>query len=818
MIRVEQLTVKEFRGIHKLTLEPRGRNFAICGPNGTGKSGVVDALEFALTGDITRLTGEGTLGITVKSHGPHVDRRDTPELAEVVLQTMIPSSGKRLTIKRTIDAPAEPTIDPNDAGASEVVSELGNHPEFALSRRQIIKYILTPEGDRSKEIQALLRLDRVERVRQSLTTITNSLKKEGKRIDQDSTQAGTNLLRALGISQLREKDIIEAANQRRKILQLNALTELKADTSLKSGIAQPEKGAAASKISKKAALDDLLAFEKAASSPESNMVTASRSAVVDIIKKLLENPSLLRSLLREDFLRAGFDLIDVDSCPFCDVEWKVSELRARIQQKLEEAKQASAMKQTLEQSAKPLTTALLNMETLSDAIASYGPALVPPVDITSIASWTATIKLRRERISSLNNQGETIKELSQDFRQIPVNVLAAAALIRRGIEALPDPSKEGEANEYLTLCQERLDRFRDWKRKQQINRNQSEIATKALSAYNDATTAILDKVYGDVEQDFATYYRFINREDEPEFTGKLTPFPGKLSFDVDFYKRGYFPPGAYHSEGHQDAMGLCLYLALMKHTFGDKFTFAVLDDVLMSVDAGHRREVCKLLRKEFPGTQFILTTHDPVWLKHMVTEKVIEPNAYIQFRKWTIDEGPLVWNGADVWQEVTNHLGTNDVSQASHTLRVYLEYISAELAERLRVKLEYRSDGRYDLGQLLPPVVSEWKQLLKKAKEAANSWGKKDDIERLSIMQQEINERYERSQAEQWAINSTIHYNNWVNLQREEFRSVASAFKELLECFVCNSCGAFAHVTPPIGHREAVRCNCGEMMNLKAKP
>lgn len=59
-------------------------------------------------------------------------------------------------------------------------------------------------------------------------------------------------------------------------------------------------------------------------------------------------------------------------------------------------------------------------------------------------------------------------------------------------------------------------------------------------------------------------------------------------------------------------MGLCLYLALMKHTLGDRFTFAVLDDVLMSVDAGHRREVCRLLKSEFPRTQFILTTHDRV--------------------------------------------------------------------------------------------------------------------------------------------------------------------------------------------------------------
>jgi len=35
-------------------------------------------------------------------------------------------------------------------------------------------------------------------------------------------------------------------------------------------------------------------------------------------------------------------------------------------------------------------------------------------------------------------------------------------------------------------------------------------------------------------------------------------------------------------------MGVCLYLALMKRLFGKRITFALLDDVVMSVDAGHR--------------------------------------------------------------------------------------------------------------------------------------------------------------------------------------------------------------------------------------
>jgi predicted ATP-binding protein involved in virulence len=91
MIQVEQLHIHEFRGIRDLQLSPQGKNFAVCGPNGTGKSGVVDAIEFVLTGEISRLSGRGTGNLSVKSHGPHVDSRDKPANAVVEATVFVPS-------------------------------------------------------------------------------------------------------------------------------------------------------------------------------------------------------------------------------------------------------------------------------------------------------------------------------------------------------------------------------------------------------------------------------------------------------------------------------------------------------------------------------------------------------------------------------------------------------------------------------------------------------------------------------------------------------------------------------------------------------
>jgi DNA repair exonuclease SbcCD ATPase subunit len=85
MIKLIEVYIEEFRGIKKLTLHPKGENFVIHGPNGSGKSGVVDAIDFGLTGDISRLAGKGTRSLSLKAHGPHVDVRDSPNVSLVHL-------------------------------------------------------------------------------------------------------------------------------------------------------------------------------------------------------------------------------------------------------------------------------------------------------------------------------------------------------------------------------------------------------------------------------------------------------------------------------------------------------------------------------------------------------------------------------------------------------------------------------------------------------------------------------------------------------------------------------------------------------------
>ena len=88
-------------------------------------------------------------------------------------------------------------------------------------------------------------------------------------------------------------------------------------------------------------------------------------------------------------------------------------------------------------------------------------------------------------------------------------------------------------------------------------------------------------------------------------------------------------------------LGVCLYLALMKRLLGDRFSCAVLDDVVISVDQDHRKQFCRLLKNRFPDTQFIITTHDKIWAKQMQTEGLVESKSGVAFHSWNVQTGPI---------------------------------------------------------------------------------------------------------------------------------------------------------------------------------
>jgi hypothetical protein len=433
-------------------------------------------------------------------------------------------------------------------------------------------------------------------------------------------------------------------------------------------------------------------------------------------------------------------------------------------------------------------------------------------------AWIAYLDEFKGNLATIDGLLGLKDRLASGWAGLPEAIDTQLSALTAKVEAKPDQTATVEAQTFLATAQVRLNDFREAMRKNEAAKIAGNAAKEAYDAYCRAMEEELNALYEDVQEDFSTFYRTINEDDESKFTAKLTPKEGALGFDVNFYERGLFPPAAFHSEGHQDGMGVCLYLALMKRLFADSFTIALLDDVVMSVDSGHRYQFCKLLRTHFPNTQFVITTHDRVWAEQMRSAGLVTSKTSLAFHSWTVDTGPLVESNEEVWQEIATGLARGKVEAAAAALRHHLEYASQHLANDLGARVAFRADGNYELGEMLSSILSRMKELLGKAAEAAQSWGKTAEKETAMTRKKALSESSAARNVEQWAVNKAVHYNAWANFGKKDFEPVVSAFKELLGSFRCPDCQSWLYASPRLTP-EALRCQCsGISMNLKPKP
>lgn len=814
MIKLESIHIEELRGIRNLDLDFRKETFAISGPNGSGKSGVIDAIEFALTGQIGRLAGPGTKGLSVAEHGPHVDKSKFPEAAFVRLRVYLAGLGKSATITRRVSSPKKPKIEPADDDVRAAFAEVAEHPEMTLSRREILRFILVEPTKRSDEIQAILKLDEIGQTRSALNTAHNRLQ-SAQRTAQAQVESDRNALQLhLQIATLRAEDLLASVNVRRKVLTLAAIVELTADARLDAGLSDAAK---APEVNRESALRDLRALSAAANGFPA-LAKAEAAAIVAALGRLESAPALLATLRRRSLIENGLRLVDGPECPLCDTRWEDEQhLRDHLQATLEKSAEARELQDLLSSKGTAIAVEAIRVVGLLVPIQRLAEEQGEPGFAQLLTAWKKDLEALKNKVATVEGLKGLKERLTDGWLGIPLAFLKGLNSFTGRMEAKPDQTATLDAQTFLTTAQLRLSDYREAKRRIGIAEIACATAKAAYDTYCNVLEEELNTLYEGVQVDFGTFYRAINQEDEAKFTARLTPSEGKLDLNVNFYERGLFPPGAYHSEGHQDGMGVCLYLALMRRLFGDRFSLALLDDVVMSVDAGHRYQFCRLLKMHFPDTQFIVTTHDRLWAEQMKSAGLVTAKTSVAFHGWSIDTGPLVESNKEIWDEIAAALGKGKVEVAAASLRHHLEYVSRHLADQLGATPQFRADGNYELGELLPSVLARMKSLCGKAADAAQSWGNNADKEAAGKRKTALSSCTGTYSVEQWALNKAVHYNEWANFGRKDFEPVVAAFKELLACFSCETCESWVYVAPR-GAPEAMRCACNAInLNLKAR-
>ena len=522
-------------------------------------------------------------------------------------------------------------------------------------------------------------------------------------------------------------------------------------------------------------------------------------SLVTKLKQIAEFKDIQKFLKRLELYKAGLSAIEDNVCPLCNQAIDATKLVASLNQKINDLSSFEEIKKektTLLNGVQNKITSILSdfdrlkkqYDTVSilnpeiDKIEAFKIALATDLEVDVISQFTATLQI--DTFEQFKTRlGKEIATLSLNNLQTTYKTLLDVdGLLKEYYSKIKTVKHESKAFERITAL---------------------------ANYYSVAQEEWLNELYKSIEADFSSYYRNMHQADESAFKGVLKKTGAQLSMRVDFFDGKQYPPNAVHSEGHQDSMGICLFFALSKKIANEDLNLILLDDVVMSIDIGHRISFCNLLKEVFPNKQFIITTHDYIWRTELEQQQIVDRQNVFYFKAWDIAKGPLLAKSNDIWERITDDLSSGNKNEAAYLLRYYLEEFLADICSKYRLPVPYSSTARWSLEEKFNPVHSFFKSALDAAKQSLISFHR--DTSQIDGVIEKYNGCFKALNADKWILNPSTHYTDWAkNISLAELQVLAVATKNYCECLKCENCGtSFFFMEVQNGKPKCFSCDCG---------
>jgi len=605
----------------------RPLSLAVFAPNAKGKSSLVDAFEYYFSGDAT-LTRLGKRQVQTHA-GPlameHVDAEKYAITPAVHL--WFRQDKDKFDEARPVSKSAK-LAHPLPKAAARILSNI--KLPFIIRGYELRSFVEkdTPE-DRYKDIASWFALDPLVRMQQNLRALRREVKKkaeskaeENERL-RDLKQATKNAIvtwdeakvcgwfnnnvlahfdKSLALAALSEEDagyqeLIKRKAAEDERLGVNVLRQLAA--SIETVYVAQDKD-------RKGSTGKIVAFESAVSNHASAVVreaeersTASQAIFNEVwasAKKVFEDKD-----------------INLENCPVCDTAFASSAYASRekillgLEAKLTDLAAYRAAEGDLKAATKVLEDALRDTKAgLETAISG-----LKGVGYEDKAKWTVAY-LDKLGSWKVGDQAPASKEA----------VMELAALIALVIEKRERIEKQQGEHTYtnaldvvgelieIKSCLKRLQRT-----KAALQALYEELNRQAL-ALNNRIVEHTQSLIGTLQQGVDELYKNIQGDD-----GKAPPIrfelPGEddtnqqcvqLLIDFADNRKGVIPSG-YLSDSQIHTLALALRLSAIR-MFNKGVPIIVLDDVVTSYDADHRKNIAAVLATHFSEFQIILVTHD----------------------------------------------------------------------------------------------------------------------------------------------------------------------------------------------------------------
>jgi len=782
MASLKRVEIKSVRGVRLWDIALNGKSLVIYGENGSGKSSVVDALEFLFTGQVRHLAG--TRGLSLSDHCPNVD------VGAASMRVTAAFDPGAVSVSRALDE--EPVI-PATLAALWPAAAAGT---FILRRSQLLEFIYADPADRFRAIGAIIGLGSLDEVELAFMRARDRL--EGGRATQENElRRSRERLAAAADGATQVSDALIALNRAASELAIERIPNLAAVEQISEAWLSSARSSDQNQIT---ALQLLARSAEAAQLPhdlEAHLAEYQQrhSAIFSEREKLnrVNESALLETA--ERVLAQSESAV----CPLCEQPIDLEGIRQRVSARLrvlqelsEEVSDVRRRQQVLSSSLRLLSGRLtelarhsVNLGDAARVISGFQGQCddaVAAIETTADFSGECNLSAFRKSISEYERAREEIlkyAESEQGKLALSDHDRSILSLVQRARSVTIAAAEIEIDTEKLTAADEAARR-----------------ANVAYSTFSSTKKEVVRNVYLAIQADIRHFYETLHPDDLHHDFELIVAEGRRASTELRITSFGTRTddPRAFVSEGHLDSLGLCIFLAFAKGYLGP-CPLLVLDDVVTSIDASHRGRIAQLLLHEFGDRQVVITTHDPIWFeeirRHQQAYGVEGRFLNIEIQRWTLIEGPVVREYRPKWEAIEAKLNDSDKTGAANDGRQLLEWILYEVAVSAQAKVALKRDGRYVIGDLEGDVRRRLQKLLPE---------KSAEIEAL----------FQEIDASAAPGNLLSHSNaNAQSLSVSEIRRFCVACKALVEWYTCPSCQRL-----PAYIREAklIRCQsagCG---------
>ncbi len=772
-VTIKTINIHAFRGIPDLELELDGKSVIIRGENGTGKSSIVDAIEFFFTGKVSHL--EGVRGLSLRRHGPHVHYN--PEDVRIEITFNLGNA----SLTRTFTSAPDP---PEEFKDYFQVTQKGT---FILRRSQILAFIMSRPADRFRAIGSIIGIEPLDKVELEMMRLRDNLKGGVGSIEGRIDGLFADLSKSLGKNITRIEEVLPALN---KILREANLPEIKTFEDF-DAVSEEILKAIKKDINMETVrvLKDVIGTLETLLIPDD--VVGELESLNEKIERLLVEGSgfdLSEGLLESELLEVGKSILEKekrDFCPLCEQKIDRERLLSRIHKRLRIlrslSERASEIREISVQVKNKLGTLVDELQSLLTKIEPFAELSEEkselPRKVDFLRGFICEIATATELKSKMQ-----VQKFSQQKEEINRLLNSILTKCKTRLEEMELTEEEKKLLEIIRLVEQVRSKV------EEISKLSSELADcikyhelaeKIYSTFSQVKKQKIQEVYYSIQGDIQRFYSMLH-PNEPHGNVELIVALGKrASTELKIESFGQKEdPRALTSEGHLDSLGLCIFLAFVKK-FNEGCSLIVLDDVVTTVDARHRENICKLLIEEFGDKQLIITTHDGVWYEQLRAAQ----RAYgvqgnfknLSIVDWSVDTGPIIRPYKPRWERIQEKIASGDKVGAGNEGRRYLEWLLERICELTQAPVPFKSSGRYTVGDLFVPTKKRIRDLIRDEEFKASVLERFRNLEMTIIM------------------GNILSHNNVLaeSVSIDEVESFCNRVRELHEAFLCPGCGRF---------------------------